>query len=1163
MAETPAPAEAQAAAKTPAATTPETTPAANAAPTKKPKNRKNTPAAPAATETAQALTTPPAPPRDPDPMHDPFHRNVVDPTVVNDAVPQRPSENLDPESEYKNIEEHIEAVRSGRWETDQREQHLEQRYGRGLWARWRAWLGGENVGTIFGRQTGDIRIEQNAQGESVAHHDYLNDFLRRTAHVAINTAETAGIAAGISLLTGGAGSGLGLGLVGSALGRSISEAYRGFSANERDLREKLEIARAQYYAKARWLADRIPAASPVNRDQMSSEQYSQHMELRNKAIRDLVNFTLASEQHGIDLQRREGGAYYYQTRYFGVPNLPSSDPGEAQQSAQPLQPGRRNQGTEVYQPSAMTPTAETIDQLEKEYMALVTKAQKTEEYIALAMGLGGGVVSLIGNIKAKAAEKTAALLHGQAVQLKIHGTGHLVQQVSDPVKNAWHLASNYVYHYAGDVAQGDTVVAPIKGFISHELGESWANISSAISSAARWEMVPRAAGFFVGLGTRFAHRQIEIRNAEKGFEKKRGIMMNKQEVLRRRLQPELRGVQLADAFRDRYRVVPETGQVWMFGDSDSNMRRIKIDSFFTNSDQSIIRYHEVRPEGGDNYIREMPAETLLYAPIAECLDGELNNTGPNRRPTTQTGPTGPNPSGPQQPPQPQTPAAPGPVPPSPTGPPQPPVPPQNPERTPGAPTFQLSDTERDNLRAIMASFRAGSTLLVPMIRQLQVAVAEIGNNHIDELAAIQDTNQQGDIFNENGLVVRLHDITERLGRRMAHLSTSVDGGMPIIEDLELPTEPTNPDLPPVPGVEQRTLEQLQRTAEAFEIPLDQLSTVSPEAATAFAASVRQIVSENRAVLDQLGDEEDHEIAAWPEDNPTSRIVAHRHGGGGPLVIRFHTQYSPGERPVVIARSTEQFQPEYFDMTKDNTADPYTKYPESQVDLDQATGTSESETADAPEDLDRLMLEPEEASRFSDLCRSLVTDEASGKYINTPTLLDLHTFGSQIARKYSTQISKQAEGVLLVETDGVTLTARKDPDGPAILFRTRAPEADYDITERFPFSPEGFSAPENPEGDEPTAEISPDVIERRRTEVDKLRNYLLGEKSSSEGIDSNMALTMAAEIQETGPIGDDDIITRINTLWGDGAVDDPISRRAEDILDKEYKLRRQYQWGENK
>lgn len=598
------------------------------------------------TESKPASSPPPAPPPPIEPRdRDPFHRNVVSTEVDRETVPLEPSINLEREANRtrnEDINDLIEQVRSGEWETEQRERILRERYGRPSVVRdIKAWLSGEND-LIFNPQTGTVEYR------------YGTEALRRMAHLGINTAETAGIMAIIGLVTGGAGIVVAPALIGSTLGRGFAEAWQGVAGKERGMREDIVIARERYYQKAQELANRISPTEPANWDQLNARERLEHITNRNSAIRSLVDFVHTSEQNGVDLIHRgrertsiadiwrrrnePGGQPFVDSEVFGQPvEVGDRSKGEPVGPTGLAGPSI-SRGSEVYQPSPDAPTAKNLDDMEKEFHKFRRKWDLIKAGCAVVGGLAGSAMGILRAKTEAVKQLTGALEAGKNVKLDIDGNWiwHNVQKVGDGMRNAWGIQDQFVFNYNNTIeslkaaVQGSQVLPGASDFGSHVLNETALRIAQAVDKQA-WLEALRYTGLpaIGAIAAHFVWRKGTTEAAFKHHEKERDEMKQEEEILRRRRQPENRIEQLKNDAHKEGKIFPTEGQVWRYlfdkgvpNDPNKPARwgYIGIIKLIETPDQVFIQFRRKDPRDPDTTIEEMTADELIYGGFTQVTD---------------------------------------------------------------------------------------------------------------------------------------------------------------------------------------------------------------------------------------------------------------------------------------------------------------------------------------------------------------------------------------------------------------------------------------------------------------------------------------------------------------------------------------------------------------
>lgn len=528
----------------------------------------------------------------------PYIENVVDSENKDaPAVPGPGAEQIEREDNYATNEEInslVEKVRSGQWRETQETRRLQARYGErnlgNFWNRMRLFLGGEDDFT-YDATTG------------TAQRNIGNEILRRVANVGWKTGKTAAIASLLGLATGGTGAVAGWMIGGSAAGRSFAEAWKGFSGHEACMREKILIARERYYQKAKELADRVPDIEPANRETLTDEQLARHYKARNAAIESLVNFIHDSEQNTITYELKNGGNPYIDTRVLGEPLETRGEPGDPRQGG-PAGPVL-NTGTEVYQSSKVAPAEgaggkETLDSLEKDLQKYNRRWEWIEESLALIGGIGGGVMNFL-TAKTRLAEQLA---RGEVVNMDLDGNGiyHGVQKINDAMQQTLGVAKDYIFHYNSSAemiqaAAQNATVLPYGEAGSHILNESLAQPLMG----ATWNELGRNAMTTLGaLLTRFVWRGTSNELQNRAFEERRGKMKSRQEIERRRFQPEPRDSIVRNLAERELKPDFAIGQEWTYQDNAGGWHRIKIvDIVNRPPHQKLLMYSEFDPTLGN------------------------------------------------------------------------------------------------------------------------------------------------------------------------------------------------------------------------------------------------------------------------------------------------------------------------------------------------------------------------------------------------------------------------------------------------------------------------------------------------------------------------------------------------------------------------------------
>jgi hypothetical protein len=576
----------------------------------------------------------------------PYFRNRVDTTLEEDKVPKKPSGHIEREKNYAKCEEVaslVQKIRSGEWEASERSKHLEQRYGSGILRNVKAFLGGEqDYSAAINPETGTLEP------------DYAREVLRRVARVGVATAEAAAVMGVITLLTGGTGVAIGGALAGSALGRGIVEAYRGLSGKERAMREELEVARIRYYSKAQELADRIGPENTLpapGETEVSSERASEYLRERNQAVKDLVNFVFASEQHGVSLERDARGWVYSRTQVTGEPH-PPGEIGEAQ----PGGPTGRtlNTGTEVYQPSEVAPNAKTIDDMEKEFEA----HRKKWDWIEIGAGAAGGILGGLASVLSAKGEivKTLStkLASGETIKLDIDGNGiyHGVQKAGQAMVSILDKAKEYVWHMANAneymtafADRSTDIVMSGQQFGSRVLGVTSAELAKAINTEAwkqviggTWQAAVRnCTPVIAGLIAHTIGKSLAEKGKEKHFKETRDSMKQEQEVLRRRFKPEDEIDRLKAEARRLRKPFPAPGQDWIY-EEGGEWRHVRIEEIDdSDPDDILVAVRDFGTEDEYSTIELMPIDIFLRDSAKRVVVREKGDFAfPKKKETTTT-----------------------------------------------------------------------------------------------------------------------------------------------------------------------------------------------------------------------------------------------------------------------------------------------------------------------------------------------------------------------------------------------------------------------------------------------------------------------------------------------------------------------------------------------
>ena len=580
----------------------------------------------------------------------PFWKNWINPTERKVEDPPRPLDPLDREknlSKDEDIQELLDSVLNFEFERNMRNKRMRELYGQNLIGRWKAFLAGEGRWELQTDANGQQRMEliggdftytrapDPTRGNlevGTLRHDWRNEAQRKTASVLLRSGRTLAIGSAFAAFTGGIGATFLPALLGSTLARGGFEGVRAGASKERKLRETIEISRIAYFEKCRILASRVgPKYDPaITTD--SEEDYNAR---RSDNIKSLVDYVHTWEDLGVDAQYDEEGNAIVVNEVRGEPLPVGTDISDTRRQGGPAGPAFIS-GTELIQPSLVSPDAKKVRELEDDLAENKRKWDKWEEGTALMGGLAGGALAIIHGWNSWIGDiyqgYQTQLQNGEAVKLDVNGDlkGHLVQKVEG-------LKDQFVYHLRGigeqlgalkqgtDVVDVTSQIGEVGRFGSHVLGETAARINDAVYQKSVIEAIGQIGKVLVTFGGSYWLGENARRGNEKNTTQYRKDLVHDLEQWRKRMQPDTSFDQLAEWAEANNKIFPQPGETWVRKNKDDNFYRIKIRAVSEASCDASVQSYD--PNNDYNEVVVMPLRVIMEEFTKEV---KLNDTSENK-----------------------------------------------------------------------------------------------------------------------------------------------------------------------------------------------------------------------------------------------------------------------------------------------------------------------------------------------------------------------------------------------------------------------------------------------------------------------------------------------------------------------------------------------------
>ncbi|MFA5158105.1 MAG: hypothetical protein WC451_02870 [Patescibacteria group bacterium] len=424
---------------------------------------------------------------------------------------KEPTEAEKEKSRHEYIEGMVGSLANGEWQKTRESERLKERYGAGLLGRFRAWLSGESDFT-YDKETGEMR------------HNVANEVGRRAMSVAWKSAKTIAIISGIGLLTGGVGVIPCSAIIGSAFGRGVAEAIKGFSGKEGKLRQELILARADYYKDAENLARQIGPENPGN---LPPERLEEYKKDRNEKVAALVNLVFAEENKVVEKAEAE---------------------------------------TEKQKGLGQVIAAE------KELGSFLKKWRTYEEVLAFVGGAASvGAASLLDAKEHIATQMHDRIMSGDSVKMDIDKDGiwHNVSKIDQGIKEANNISTDYVFHYRNLLEQrlADENFATVLNqgqYGSHTISNS---IGEGITGAAQAQVWRQSMWSLLGLAGSW------------GMERGRNAALDSREAARSKFWSDARKKSIESLSEPKPKeevVEPEAGEIWEKKTKKGKPEKVKI-----------------------------------------------------------------------------------------------------------------------------------------------------------------------------------------------------------------------------------------------------------------------------------------------------------------------------------------------------------------------------------------------------------------------------------------------------------------------------------------------------------------------------------------------------------------------------------------------------------
>ena len=541
-------------------------------------------------------------------------------------------------SKNESINKLIDSILANEFELNMRQERFRELHGNNFIGRAKAYLDGEGRWVPVRDEAGDIEHLELQGGDfcyteedtpdgftrGTIRHNRANEITRRSASVVLKTARTAGLSVAIGLVTGGLGATFVPALVGSLAGRGGVEIVRAGASRERYYRERLEIARVQYFKQCRELASRVGHAYAPEITPLPEDQYD---EQRNQAIKDMVNFVYSYEHLAVNAEYDEDGNPYVQNEVMGDPLTPRGEIGDPRPGDETAPAFHR--GTELRQPSANAPDFETIGSLEEQLHGAKKVWNKWSDRGAVAGGIIGVATNLLQGWGSWSKDiydnYTQQLQSGEAVKLDIDGNfrGHDVQLDPSGVQEQYNYHLRSLGEQFNAVDAGATIDTNASEFGSHVLNETHNRIRDAVYQKACNETIMHTFQTLGAILGEFGLARLANIGNEKNNKGYLTKLESNQEDLRKDLQPDTIMDQIRAFGRRERLLIPANGDTWSRVDPEDPERRelIRIISINENGTAEVAdithgRYGEAREIG----IRDIMTE---YRKLVENTPPDL------------------------------------------------------------------------------------------------------------------------------------------------------------------------------------------------------------------------------------------------------------------------------------------------------------------------------------------------------------------------------------------------------------------------------------------------------------------------------------------------------------------------------------------------------------
>lgn len=534
----------------------------------------------------------------------PFLRTVMN--YFNGArnAPKAETDFLDREKNYSKPEEIkslCEAVQNHDFELLMRNKRFKEIYGGGYLGYLKAWLTGDGIWRAT-NQDGQRRLElvgsdfcynhaPSTRNHEVGRLEYRwwNETARKVTNVTLKTLRFAIPGVILGALTGGMGAAFLPALGGTFIGRGAVEGLRSAASGERQDKEKIEITRIRYFQKARELAQRVGPEYAQANTNLPEEDYTAR---RAERVKDLLNFIYSYEELSTEIEFDERGRPIIDTDTRITPGQARDGvPG----GAHDVEYNAYLKGTEVTQPSRVSPDTVKIKDLETRLEKQRKRWDRFSEYGAMLGGIAGAAwYTLKGGwgdmTKGAYDQMNDSLNRGEIVNLDMDGNlkWHGVQKAGEL---SGVLNDQFMFHYSSfgealaaqaNGAQG--VVEGVGKFGVHALGEqSMLQMSQAIYKQAILQVsgqlakIAAAIGISTGIGL-----LTERANAAAMTRYRDEIKRNYEQRRIRNLPDEAEDLR---AYIERERLIPPyIGQFWIRQIDQNTFQRVQIVNIAENGD---------------------------------------------------------------------------------------------------------------------------------------------------------------------------------------------------------------------------------------------------------------------------------------------------------------------------------------------------------------------------------------------------------------------------------------------------------------------------------------------------------------------------------------------------------------------------------------------------